>query len=163
MKDSVLMLASFEKTTDHLFDASAFGKNDSIAGVSESIIMGNPAANCGTSMCVSSHLHTSCYLSNSMIIGLLCSLHLLRLANQGNYCLRVLFDYFVFYHYCCQICCCKMSYYDVWLQLHQLNPFRVHVLIMLVGLRRARRGHGIPRLVADLILSKSRADNLPIN
>lgn len=50
MKDSVLMLASFEKTTDHLFDASAFGKNDSIAGVSESIIMGNPAAMCGTSM-----------------------------------------------------------------------------------------------------------------
>ncbi|KAJ6583193.1 hypothetical protein B0H10DRAFT_2097845 [Mycena sp. CBHHK59/15] len=50
MKDSVLMLASFEKTTDHLFDASAYGKNDSIAGVSESIIMGNPAANCGTSM-----------------------------------------------------------------------------------------------------------------
>lgn len=50
MKDSVLMLASFEKTTDHLFDASAYGKNDSIAGVSESIIMGNPAADCGTSM-----------------------------------------------------------------------------------------------------------------
>lgn len=50
MKDSVLMLASFEKTTDHLFDASAFGKNDSILGVSESIIMGNPAANCGTSL-----------------------------------------------------------------------------------------------------------------
>ena len=52
MKDSVLMLASFEKTTDHLFDASAYGKNDAIAGVSESIIMGNPAANCGTSMYV---------------------------------------------------------------------------------------------------------------
>jgi DNA-directed RNA polymerase III subunit RPC1 len=52
MKDSVLMLASFEKTTDHLFDASAFGKTDSIAGVSESIIMGNPAANCGTSLSV---------------------------------------------------------------------------------------------------------------
>lgn len=50
MKDSVLMLASFEKTTDHLFDASAFGKSDDIAGVSESIIMGNPAAMCGTSM-----------------------------------------------------------------------------------------------------------------
>ncbi|KAI0084185.1 beta and beta-prime subunits of DNA dependent RNA-polymerase [Irpex rosettiformis] len=50
MKDSVLMLASFEKTTDHLFDASALGKTDSIAGVSESIIMGNPAANTGTSM-----------------------------------------------------------------------------------------------------------------
>ncbi|KAG8938722.1 hypothetical protein FRC03_006984 [Tulasnella sp. 419] len=50
MKDSVLMLASFEKTTDHLFDAAAYGKSDSIAGVSESIIMGNPAANCGTSL-----------------------------------------------------------------------------------------------------------------
>lgn len=52
MKDSVLMLASFEKTTDHLFDASAYGKKDDISGVSESIIMGNPAENCGTSMCV---------------------------------------------------------------------------------------------------------------
>jgi DNA-directed RNA polymerase III subunit RPC1 len=50
MKDSVLMLASFEKTTDHLFDAAAYGKNDNILGVSESIIMGNPAAMCGTSM-----------------------------------------------------------------------------------------------------------------
>ncbi|OCH86035.1 beta and beta-prime subunits of DNA dependent RNA-polymerase [Obba rivulosa] len=50
MKDSVLMLASFEKTTDHLFDAAALGKTDSIAGVSESIIMGNPAAATGTSM-----------------------------------------------------------------------------------------------------------------
>jgi DNA-directed RNA polymerase III subunit RPC1 len=50
MKDSVLMLASFEKTTDHLFDASAFGKKDDITGVSESIIMGNPASRCGTSM-----------------------------------------------------------------------------------------------------------------
>jgi hypothetical protein len=48
------MLASFEKTTDHLFDASAFGKHDDITGVSESIILGNPAANCGTSMCVKS-------------------------------------------------------------------------------------------------------------
>lgn len=46
------MLASFEKTTDHLFDASALGKTDSIAGVSESIIMGNPAAMTGTSMYV---------------------------------------------------------------------------------------------------------------
>ena len=46
----VVVLASFEKTTDHLFDASAYGKTDSIAGVSESIIMGNPAAMTGTSM-----------------------------------------------------------------------------------------------------------------
>ncbi|KAG9097222.1 hypothetical protein FRC06_007823, partial [Ceratobasidium sp. 370] len=50
MKDSVLMLASFEKTTDHLFDAAGYSKNDSIAGVSESIIMGNTAEHCGTSM-----------------------------------------------------------------------------------------------------------------
>ncbi|KAF8306249.1 beta and beta-prime subunits of DNA dependent RNA-polymerase [Clavulina sp. PMI_390] len=50
MKDSVLTLASFEKTTDHLFDASAAGKRDGIAGVSESIIMGKTAADCGTSM-----------------------------------------------------------------------------------------------------------------
>jgi len=50
MKDSVLMLASFEKTTDHLFDAALYSKEDAIEGVSECIIMGNPAANCGTSM-----------------------------------------------------------------------------------------------------------------
>ena len=36
------MLASFEKTTDHLFDAAIFGKTDSIEGVSECIIMGVP-------------------------------------------------------------------------------------------------------------------------
>ena len=50
MKDSVLMLASFEKTTDHLFDAALYGKSDSIAGVSECIIMGNPAQTVGTGM-----------------------------------------------------------------------------------------------------------------
>jgi DNA-directed RNA polymerase III subunit RPC1 len=42
MKDSVLMLASFEKTTDHLFDAALFSKRDCIEGVSECIIMGIP-------------------------------------------------------------------------------------------------------------------------
>lgn len=42
MKDSVLMLASFEKTTDHLFDAARYGKTDHIDGVSECIIMGSP-------------------------------------------------------------------------------------------------------------------------
>lgn len=36
------MLASFEKTTDHLFEASFFGKEDTIKGVSECIIMGVP-------------------------------------------------------------------------------------------------------------------------
>ena len=66
MKDSVLMLASFEKTTDHLasvisfsvvfanyleqFDASLFSKRDEIQGVSECIIMGTPAPGCGTSL-----------------------------------------------------------------------------------------------------------------
>ncbi len=42
MKDSVLMLASFEKTTDHLFDAALHGRVDEVSGVSESIIMGIP-------------------------------------------------------------------------------------------------------------------------
>lgn len=50
MKDSVLMLASFEKTTDHLFDAALYGKKDSVAGVSESIIMGGPSQGVGTGM-----------------------------------------------------------------------------------------------------------------
>ncbi|KAK0615060.1 RNA polymerase-like protein [Bombardia bombarda] len=40
MRDSVLQLASFEKTPDHLFDAAANMKTDSIEGVSECIIMG---------------------------------------------------------------------------------------------------------------------------
>lgn len=39
-RDSVLQLASFEKTPDHLFEAAARGKVDTIDGVSESIIMG---------------------------------------------------------------------------------------------------------------------------
>ncbi|BFZ57438.1 DNA-directed RNA polymerase III subunit C1 (rpo31) [Savitreella phatthalungensis] len=43
MKDSVLMLASFEKTTDHLFDAAARLAQDAIEGVSECIILGVPA------------------------------------------------------------------------------------------------------------------------
>ncbi|KXT03047.1 hypothetical protein AC578_672 [Pseudocercospora eumusae] len=40
MRDSVLQLASFEKTPDHLFDAAAKMKKDDIEGVSECIIMG---------------------------------------------------------------------------------------------------------------------------
>ncbi|GAV71386.1 RNA_pol_Rpb1_2 domain-containing protein/RNA_pol_Rpb1_3 domain-containing protein/RNA_pol_Rpb1_1 domain-containing protein/RNA_pol_Rpb1_5 domain-containing protein/RNA_pol_Rpb1_4 domain-containing protein, partial [Cephalotus follicularis] len=42
MDKSVLMLASFENTADHLFNASVNGKDDRIEGVSESIIMGTP-------------------------------------------------------------------------------------------------------------------------
>jgi DNA-directed RNA polymerase III subunit RPC1 len=49
MRDSVLMLASFEKTTDHLFEASFYGKKDPVEGVSECIIMGIPMA-VGTGM-----------------------------------------------------------------------------------------------------------------
>mmetsp|Transcript_74101 Transcript_74101/g.211563 ORF Transcript_74101/g.211563 Transcript_74101/m.211563 type:complete len:107 (-) Transcript_74101:26-346(-) len=42
MRESVLMLASFEKTTDHLFDAAVHSRRDDIVGVSECIIMGVP-------------------------------------------------------------------------------------------------------------------------
>ena len=40
MRDSVLQLASFEKTPDHLFEAAARMKRDKIEGVSECIILG---------------------------------------------------------------------------------------------------------------------------
>lgn len=36
------MLASFEKTADHLFHAAVNGRDDKIEGVSECIIMGIP-------------------------------------------------------------------------------------------------------------------------
>jgi len=49
MKESVLMLASFEKTSDHLFDAAYYGQKDAIKGVSESIILGIPM-NVGTGL-----------------------------------------------------------------------------------------------------------------
>ncbi|KAI6216279.1 DNA-directed RNA polymerase subunit [Aphelenchoides besseyi] len=49
MKESVLLLASFERTTDHLFEAAFFGQKDEIIGVSESIIMGTQAG-IGTGM-----------------------------------------------------------------------------------------------------------------
>jgi DNA-directed RNA polymerase III subunit RPC1 len=42
MKDSTIMLASFEKTTDFLFDAATQGKHDRMKGVSEKIIVGQP-------------------------------------------------------------------------------------------------------------------------
>lgn len=49
MKESVFMLASFEKTTDHLFEAAIHGTKDSMDGVSECIIMGMPM-NIGTGL-----------------------------------------------------------------------------------------------------------------
>eukprot|EP00831_Metopus_contortus_P067379 TRINITY_DN6013_c0_g1_i2.p1 TRINITY_DN6013_c0_g1~~TRINITY_DN6013_c0_g1_i2.p1 ORF type:complete len:347 (-),score=36.14 TRINITY_DN6013_c0_g1_i2:73-1113(-) len=42
MRDSTLLLASFEKTIDHLFDSAALCRKDRISGVSECIIMGMP-------------------------------------------------------------------------------------------------------------------------
>jgi len=42
MKTSTLMLASFEMTVDHLFDAAVHARRDDIIGVSECIIMGVP-------------------------------------------------------------------------------------------------------------------------
>ncbi|KAH0454085.1 hypothetical protein IEQ34_018409 [Dendrobium chrysotoxum] len=42
MKNSVLMLASFEKTSEHLFNGAYSGRGDHIEGVSECIIMGIP-------------------------------------------------------------------------------------------------------------------------
>ncbi|KAL6721212.1 DNA-directed RNA polymerase III subunit C1 (rpo31) [Lecanora helva] len=47
MRDSVLQLASFEKTPDHLFEAAWHMKSDKIEGVSECIIMGQ-SMNLGT-------------------------------------------------------------------------------------------------------------------
>lgn len=44
MKNSTLMLASFECTTDHLYDAAVHCKKDEITGVSECIITGNMAS-----------------------------------------------------------------------------------------------------------------------
>lgn len=42
MRSSTLMLASFEMTVEHLFDAAIHSRRDSISGVSERIIMGIP-------------------------------------------------------------------------------------------------------------------------
>ena len=45
------MLASFEKTMDHLFEGAFYGKRDSVQGISERIIMGQSASHLGSSMC----------------------------------------------------------------------------------------------------------------
>lgn len=56
MKESVLMLASFEKTADHLFDAAYHGQSNPITGVSDCIIMGKPM-NIGTGVFKLLHSH----------------------------------------------------------------------------------------------------------
>ena len=43
MKDSVFLNSSFERTTDVLFDAAIYSKNENLRGVSESIITGKTA------------------------------------------------------------------------------------------------------------------------
>jgi DNA-directed RNA polymerase III subunit RPC1 len=43
------LFSQFEKTAEHLFDAAYYGQKDSVLGVSESIIMGNPM-NVGTGL-----------------------------------------------------------------------------------------------------------------
>ena len=50
MKESVLMLASFEKTTEFLFDAAVHARQDDICGVSECITLGMPV-HLGTGCC----------------------------------------------------------------------------------------------------------------
>ena len=50
MRDSILQLASFEKTPDHLFEAGWHMKSDKIQGVSECIIMGQEMG-VGTGAC----------------------------------------------------------------------------------------------------------------
>lgn len=42
MRGSTMMLASFERTNDHLFDAAANSRKDPLTGVSECIIAGVP-------------------------------------------------------------------------------------------------------------------------
>lgn len=49
MKESVLMLASFEKTADHLFDAAYFGQKDSVCGKSLCLSSQPPPASCSLS------------------------------------------------------------------------------------------------------------------
>ncbi|GAB4843613.1 hypothetical protein Ancab_013577 [Ancistrocladus abbreviatus] len=76
MKDSVLMLASFERTADHLFNASASGKEDMIDGVSECIIVGVPMR-VGTGMLeVKQRFQLSKMASKASIVEGLASFHL---------------------------------------------------------------------------------------
>ncbi|CAD7969333.1 unnamed protein product [Amoebophrya sp. A25] len=49
LRASTMMLASFEKTNDHLFEAAAGRRRDPVVGVSECIILGSPI-NFGTGM-----------------------------------------------------------------------------------------------------------------
>lgn len=57
------MLASFEKTSDHLFDASVHARVDDIVGVSECIIMGIPVPlGTGLFKLIHKYLHNKFFL-----------------------------------------------------------------------------------------------------
>merc|ERR1719183_1332396 len=49
MRASTMMLASFERTTEHIFDAAVHQRSDPVAGVSECIILGS-TVNLGTGL-----------------------------------------------------------------------------------------------------------------
>ncbi|KAB7495389.1 DNA-directed RNA polymerase III subunit RPC1 [Armadillidium nasatum] len=65
MRESVLMLASFEKTSDHLFDAAYHGQSNPIVGVSDCIIMGKPM-NIGTGVFKLLHKHKKVAKPNTL-------------------------------------------------------------------------------------------------
>merc|ERR1711988_1613323 len=49
MRASTMMLASFERTTEHIFDAAVHQRSDPVTGVSECIILGS-TVNLGTGL-----------------------------------------------------------------------------------------------------------------
>merc|ERR1719215_1934872 len=49
MRASTMMLASFERTTEHIFDAAVHNRSDPVTGVSECIILGS-TINLGTGL-----------------------------------------------------------------------------------------------------------------
>lgn len=88
------MLASFEKTTDHLFDAALYSKRDAIEGVSECIIMGNPANDIGTSalvVCLPEQL--ACLVLIVIVFArVICSAFLVTEAPILPPCRKLIFD-----------------------------------------------------------------------
>ena len=59
MKDSVLMLASFEKTTDHLFDAALHGRTDEITGEQLPVPLAPHLHSCALHRCGRAHASDS--------------------------------------------------------------------------------------------------------
>lgn len=57
--NALLLKFQFEKTSDHLFEAAFYGQKDTLSGVSESIIMGNPMP-MGTGLCTLLYKYPFC-------------------------------------------------------------------------------------------------------